>query len=87
MSRYVSILSYLSVALAGILLILLVLNINPDLLRMSLGPLANKDAIIDYETILIWRERSIDTVFQTIAMAGALLGVLALLLKGGEENG
>jgi|Deesub1362A_J573_1020465.scaffolds.fasta_scaffold00003_437 hypothetical protein len=87
MNRYVSIIAYLSVALAGILLILLVLNINPNFLRMSLGPLANKDAIIDYETILIWRERSIDTVFQTIAMAGALLGVLALLLKGGEENG
>ena len=86
MKKSVSLISYLSAGLAGIFLIFLVLSINPKLLTMSLGPLTRSKFIIDYETILIWRERSLDTLFQTIAMASALLGVLALLLKGGGRK-
>jgi hypothetical protein len=84
--RALSILSYVSAILAGLLLLIVVISISPDLLRFSLGPLTRGEYIIDYETVLIWRERVLDTIFQTIAMVAALLGVLALLLRGGGDG-
>lgn len=49
-----------------------------------MGLLATPENIIEFETLLIWRERVIDTILQIMALAAALLGVLAFLLRGGE---
>ena len=86
MSKLVSILSYISSAIVGITLFAVVININPSLLRHALGPLVPHFLVIDYETLLIWRERVLDTLFQVIALAASLLGVLLFLLRGGKKH-
>ena len=86
MSKLVSILSYISSAIVGITLFAVVISIKPSLLQHALGPLVPQPLIVNYETLLIWRERVLDTLFQVIALAASLLGVLLFLLRGGKKN-
>lgn len=86
MGKLLDILSYLSFIIIAIALFVVVISINPDLLHRVLGPLSPSSIIINYETLLIWRERVLDTLFQVIALVASLLGVLAFLLRGEKKH-
>ncbi len=86
MSRLVDYFSYLSFIIIAIVLFIVVISINPSLLQRALGPLSPPSLVINYETILIWRERVLDTMFQVIALAASLLGVLAFILRGERKH-
>lgn len=86
MSKAVDVLSYISFSIVGISLLFIVISINPSLLKHALAPLLPRSMIINYETLLIWRERMLDTLFQVIALAASLLGVLAFLLRGEKKH-
>ena len=86
MSKLVDYFSYFSSMIAAIVLFIVVININPNLLQRALGSLVPPSLVINYETLLIWRERVLDTLFQVIALAAALLGVLAFTLRGEKKH-
>lgn len=84
MKKIISVFSYVMAILAGISILYIIFNLDFSIFTRSIGPLVSGDLVMDLETLYMWRERVIDTVLQTLVLASALLGVLALLIKGGR---
>ncbi len=84
--RLVDIVSYITGLLAVLTLIYLFQRVTPDIFTISFGPVAPPELVLDYEAIMIWRERGLDTLLQVLAMSASLLGVLLFMVRGGGRS-
>lgn len=88
MRSRVDYIAFLSCLILGLILIILVIGmVDPALFKIGYGPAASIDMILDFETLVMWRERGLDMVLQVLALSASLLGVLALLIgRGGRRD-
>ena len=84
--RLVDIITYIVGLILVITLVAFIQLVSPDLFTVSFGPSSSPAVIIDYETIMIWRERGLDTLFQVLALSASLMGVLLFMIRGGMRH-
>ncbi len=71
--------------LAGVVLLLWLLEFNIDAFRLFVINIYSPEKALETATLFLWRERFIDTVVQGMVVVAGLLGVLAYVLWGDRE--
>lgn len=84
--RLVDAASYIVGAILILTLLVVIELFSPDIFGVAFGPSATPDFVLDYEAVMIWRERGLDTLLQVLALSASLLGVLLFMIRGGMRH-
>ena len=84
--RLVDAASYIVGFVLVLTLLVVVELFSPDIFGVAFGPSAAPNIILDYEAVMIWRERGLDTLLQVLALSASLLGVLLFMIRGGMRH-
>lgn len=83
--RLVDLITFVVGLILMLTLIVLIQLVSPEVFTVSFGPSSPPELILDYEAIMIWRERGLDTLFQVLALSASLMGVLLFMVRGGMK--